>query len=721
MIVYFKTGYENAWSQRSTKVVSDMIQDPFWPTKQSSDASNDAILFDCGVGFIRRSIDGGQNWIVVTPSTNPPNDAADSPIPTVSSLDFIQGDANWTYTDEFVFLARWKNIDDDWRSWLVYTDDNGGSWSWQSIGAEATIPGSVTTTTTTSYFVTFANELASVQMSSTRILSVLNDDGGGQAVLISVDTGAGTVTELDTLSLTVGGSDNRIVRLTDEKALICYLSGGASLRATILTITGDTIVQGSELTIVNAVAIGLANGSSSTRAWVAYNESGGNVNVQELSISNTTISISGSPIQLTTDNVLDLSIHAITPSGTFDGLLVTYRNATVSNRPYAQRISFSPTTVGAQAQLDANAMSIISHIQDGVRRLAPVATNSAFFAYVWITASSNTLNMICIDASSTILSTGAILAGSANSESPSIDTHGTNVCLVAYNYDTDTECRAFTLSVDTSTLALTDNGDDFLVYNTANTGNNTSTISLSTSKAIIAQTVVSDLHHHLISISPGGVSATRVLGLSIGKGLGATVYITTHDAGLNELLLSLYSLPGLTEDTVLSLGAASSAEVDNLTRFAYPFAGIGDDDWVIIYGLMNDPYTLGDPVYVLESDDGGATASLVPVDSTWASGGCGALWMESDGMMYAIRNLGSSSKLYYGNAVVELNLMSTLPFPAGVSPHGIKVDSNDLSVYAAADAAQSIMVAKSFPLYAKWIDMTYDHGVAGKINSLELL
>ena len=90
-------------------------------------------------------------------------------------------------------------------------------------------------------------------------------------------------------------------------------------------------------------------------------------------------------------------------------------------------------------------------------------------------------------------------------------------------------------------------------------------------------------------------------------------------------------------------------------------------------------------------------------------------------MMYAIRNLGTSSKLYYGNAVVYLNLMSTLTFPAGVNPHGLKVDPYSLAVYAAADTAQSIMVVKSFPPYSKWVNMTYDHGTSEAMHSLELL
>ena len=203
------------------------------------------------------------------------------------------------------------------------------------------------------------------------------------------------------------------------------------------------------------------------------------------------------------------------------------------------------------------------------------------------------------------------------------------------------------------------------------------------------------------------------LGISIGKGAGDRVYVTVWDGF--DLYLVDYDLPTLDLFDSYNLGAASA------TDFARPFAGYGDDNHVVVYGLMNDPYFLGTPTYVLESTDGGFTAALVPVDGTWTAGSCSALWMEPDGFMYAIRNLGTSSKLYYGNAVVNLSLMSTLTFPAGVNPHAIKVDPFDLSVYAGAATAQGIMVIKSFPLYANWINMTFDHGVASDIVSLELL
>jgi hypothetical protein len=347
--IYFKSGEGKTWSQRSTQTVRDLIMDPFWQSKQSSTASNDSILLKCNTGFVRRSTDGGQNWSDITPSTNPPNTNGDSPAPTATTVTYHRGEGNWIYLDEFVVLVRWQNSSSVWRSWLAYTDDNGATWSWQSIG---------------------------------------------------------------------------------------------------------------------------------------------------------------------------------------------------------------------------------------------------------------------------------------------------------------TTCK--------------------------------------------------------------------VIGISTGKGAGDRVYVTGWNG--SALILYDYDLPALTLNDSHNLGAATLAQINDGTYFANPFAGTGDDDWVIVYGRMLNPYSLGDPTYVLESDDGGVTASLVQTDNTWTTGYCSALWMEPDGLMYAIRKIDSAaSKLYYGNATVNLNLMSTLPFTDGVNPHALRVKPSTLAVYVAADTGQSVMVAKSQVPYTSWTDITYDHGTSFSVKSLELL
>jgi hypothetical protein len=208
-------------------------------------------------------------------------------------------------------------------------------------------------------------------------------------------------------------------------------------------------------------------------------------------------------------------------------------------------------------------------------------------------------------------------------------------------------------------------------------------------------------------------------GISIGKGAGDRVYMTAWNG--RSLELHDYDLPALTLYDVYYLGDATNEQVTSGLRRAYPFSGYGNDNWVVVYGRMNDPYGLGNPTYVLESTTGGLTAILVPTDNTWHSGFCSALWMEADGFMYAIRDLGTASKLYYGNYIVYLNYMSDLSFPAGVNPKGLKLDPYTLAIYAAADRAQSIMIVKSHPFYSRWEDMTYDHGTTSPVKSLELL
>ncbi len=781
--MYFKAGYENAWSQRSTKVVSDMIQDPFWPSKQSSDASNDAILFDCGIGFIRRSADGGQNWTDITPASNPPNDAGDSPAPSVLSLDFIQGDANWTYTDEFVFIARWKNMSDVWRSWLAYTDDNGTTWTWKYIGGTGGGSGVTFQEAIGFYDTGVGPKLSSWDgalgwdslnyqsrgncvLSATKAIHIATQCNSDPpytdivAFIITIDSNGAitSVTGPTTILATTDSSQNRwsaIARISDTKfivgyvdyeylpappwtvwfplrAKICDLVGGTSISVgSAIDIVGTSenqpigefdIVVLDSTTVAFPMVYGSAVASDEMAVKILYGIAGqtGSVgSIQQLGDGNIYFYVRGTAMDSTRflvhmcqgdvneGNGVVVGVRH-TGSGTcsfgtpdfFDELLpaekgswqirgafgikltdtkwvVTYWRSP-SSAGYTKRVGiFTPATLAVSvtgalhASEDDQSIARLADDEFVVVAEDPSAPGNAAIRVRRYTVSGSTIS--------------------------------TNGGWVTYSYSGFTKAMYLWHAEHLSPIPGT---NMFLSSSTIN--------DIDVDWGASGITDCDNLCRAFTFEAPTGLSESiKGLGVSVGKGAGARVYVTGWD-GTNLYLID-YDLPALTLFDSYSLGLATTA------NYAYPFAGIGDDDWVVVYGLMNDPYTLGIPTYVIESDDGGLTASLVPVDGTWSTGGCGALWMEYDGMMYAIRNLGSSSKLYYGNAVVELNLMSTLPFAAGVNPHGIKIDPYSLAVYAAADTAQSIMIAKSFPLYDKWIDMTYDHGAAGKINSLELL
>lgn len=133
--VYYRDQNDADWAQMDSTPAHHGEIDPWWMTRFRNSTYNPlgAILWSAQSGAIYRSPDGGVTWVDVTPTTDPPNAWSDTPAPTVADLQFVCVKGNMFLLNWFYVLARWENGSGDYRGWLLWTEDNGVSWSWKAI------------------------------------------------------------------------------------------------------------------------------------------------------------------------------------------------------------------------------------------------------------------------------------------------------------------------------------------------------------------------------------------------------------------------------------------------------------------------------------------------------------------------------------------------------------------------------------------------------------
>ena len=213
-----------------------------------------------------------------------------------------------------------------------------------------------------------------------------------------------------------------------------------------------------------------------------------------------------------------------------------------------------------------------------------------------------------------------------------------------------------------------------------------------------------------------GTEDCKGAGLSIGKGIGGIAWTTVGDDTNLEILAIL--LPSMAIAIRYDLGAATWAQMAADTYIARPFAVFGDDLEVYIAGRMNAPQGLANPEHIIGTSDGGL--SFISIENGWSSDYCGSLYVTPGAVVIAIRNDGSTSKLYTGDATGVV-LKSTTILVAGVNWHAIALDFIDGSIIVGNDTGSTYMVAITVPPYLDWWDLTSDHPTGSGINSIELL
>ena len=750
------------WTERTTENTEDLIADPFWRLKQASVASKDAILIRCGAGFIKRSTDGGENWTTVTPTTNPPNDAADSPAPLVANVTFNQLDGSLAIQDEFVALVTWQNTSSQWRTWLYHTDDSfatAGSWlsitgrlddfSWNALDLVAGGPVEGRFVDAKSSF--FHHNRSIIKLTNTKmVVHYIGSNPSDPVVpgfckIIDIQTD-GTLsigseqgpytpfTDPDWNEVGYGSiftwSSTKFALVTNEFDFEHTPTGTDKALIRLCTVSGSTIIFGP------SIVFGIFGFGNS---WI-------DAFVLKLPGANS----DGLFVYTGHDAVLNEwpGFARIISEGVSTFTLRTEYQWEVDNSPGVAIL----TPVVFDDTYAAIFYNIKDDVGDGVFRIYGKTITITGFVLAF------TPNVLIVNADSgqlaadRLTSTKAILvyyddAGAGAIKSVTISRSGT----VLSAEDTQTVSTTYLLLSSVRSIGISKwavfyegTGSDYTIaariasltgtythaYGTEQTLNNEPTNELLTTSGQFASSkfIISymedeedpgfDFAVHAVTGSLDDGFEVKGLGISMGKGLGNRIWITAWTSAEGLVLLDI-DLFTFTEVNRFSLGMASESEVASKTWIAYPYGIFGSDDAVAVFGRMDGPQGLASPEHIIYTGNGGSSFSSI--ENSWLINHCGSIYYLANGDLYAIRNDGAATRLYLGTLVSAMVLKSILPLPAGVDPHGMNVDPFSLNLVACSNVPGAVMVVQSLNPYSTWSDLTLDHQTAEGVNAVAIL
>lgn len=696
-----------SWAERNGALGGSAIQDqhagldPWWFTssKQATFDPASAILWKCDVGAIYRTTDQGVTWTNMTPGTDPPNDAGDTPAPTATDVTYIWYEGDIYTNQQHIFGVRWQNGSGTWRSWLLKTTDDGSTWSWQSLGSGDP---SLLVTQGSTGVATNGTNVSVCHMTGNKYLCAAQDDIGAVIALYEYDPDSDTVTELDVhapAGLNYGETD--IIMLTATKAVVVYSQNvsGSQIYVQVIDVNLDTISVGTPLLCLPHASTNYwdthaAVIENSTTLWVFGSYSGNTICVaQEVNISGTVATNVGSQEVITSSAYYGkLSAEVIDATTA----LLSFYDASNSNRPTAIKVTFSPFATTAAVQLSTDA--VYTSIVATQKRVAKAGTDLMVVIYV---DTSYHLKAIAVDTSSTPNpGTAATIHGSFNADGISACYLSTNVVMVAcYRYPTSEADYLNVLTLSGTTISV---GDDIAI-NSADRSTTTTCVKLDNATVMVGGES-NGLRSNVLSTIGG---PAQLLGLSI-SGAGNKIFVTYNASDITYFVV--HSMSSLTEEAAYSLGAATAAEVASNTYIARPYAPIdGSDSNCYIYGRMNNPAGLG-LQHVVFTDDAGTT--LYVVEEDWGADHCGAFFIDVKGRIYGVRN--GTNELHGG--ILRLSYKIGLPWQ--VHPGAIYVTSDGYVVIGGKNAAGIAKIMYTRRPYSGWTNVTEDFPLSGGVTKL---
>lgn len=691
-----------AWTQKTAEATSHAYQDPFWSVTQDSFASKDAIIWRCGVGYIKRSVDGGDNWTAVTPASDPPNDAGDSPAPVVGDVEFVQGEGSYITDQTHFFIARWQNASDEWRSWCLLTDDDGATWTWLGLsGGTSTLsiedyPASAT--------VVHADYPQVVDMGNDRVVLVFMGESQSQWRLI--DTVNGTVLDIDgsggslfaTFSVVAKLTSTTFVLIEDEADIYDFKAYIVSIFGDEFTWLADTIIHGQATGTGDYMPTRASVARlSDTKFLTVYNRNvdGDPYLTGVVGEFNGVDDVSyGTPVTIHNE----LTTYFLLLEGVLGTHLYYQDDSLSSLRGIMLTTSGSVLTVNSSFEIVENDVSYIAACLVNGDKAVVFYSDSGNSDFVYA-------RVITLGESSSTLGTDYLIKAASVTATYATAT-GTDAALLAYRYGTNT-LAYIRVSVSGHTLSV--GGETLYPFD----GRVPIVIQLDAGLMYIA---ANEDDSRKIKIAIPGTGATKALGATVGKALSETAYVTLW-ADSGELILSVIDLATMGQTYIYSLGGATEEQLDAKTFVAYPYCPFAlGDEYLYVYGRMSIG-GLG-TCQVIYSEDGGA--SFAAVETGWDADHCGSL-LEDFGTVFAIRNVvGLAAKLYIGD-YTALSVVSTLLGNAGVNPSSMAYDWFNNVVYVGLDTGAAVMVLRANAPFTEWVDITYDHQTSNGINAIMVL
>jgi len=740
------------WTERTSEDTLDLVADPFWRVRQSSQASANAIVVRCGAGYIKRSTDGGTTWSTVTPGTDPPNDAGDSPAPTASGVTYNALDASRVNVSEFVCIATWQNASSEWRSWIYFTDDDFATGTWESItGAGGTDLSSFNTAQTISgndgattwpayeWSQSYLGIKGACKLTNTKVAVCYQDYASTNPVYKAyvriVDIQAnGTLlvgSEQGPFNYYANGDRNevhgiKVFRWDDQYGLLITMeydyefgSGAYRTIARMFQVSGQTVTFGDALQvdtdfypyhwdfkklpglnndgiivysnwivtitnrndgyarIIRKSGVLTLSISSSAYAWTAYDNPGCSAfEVVALDDTNAVV------LHDTSKDIGDGTYQLYAVPLTISGFTVTPGTRQLMGGKgsfgeiHAQKLTDTKLICAFAAGAGTVKTSVISRSGS---TYTVQNTQSLSITFTW------DLHLHALNESRWVLSWEDLTIGNrayaqiGYLTGTYTHTYGTSAYIDDYPpQEYQTVCGIY-LSSGMLFMYMID--DDY-----ANEG-------------------VVGVTHTL-----GGPDA-KALGVSIGKATGTKAWITVWTTDGLEIID--FDLSTMSESARISLGSATEAEVNNRTYIAFPVTGYGSENFVGVYGRMDNG---GTPAHIIYTLDG---STFLVLESAWGATHCGSTIIWPNNAFISIRNDGSASKLYIGYIATGMAIQSIVPFE--VDPHGMDIDFRDGAIAACNRFASTTMVAVCASPYITWADITSDHGTSEGVNAVAIL